>query len=71
VLAGGRCDPAAGARRKALCNPLGKGLTSTIIGQKLSTTSWFVAGIGIAKQTLELGQVKIVLELEKFETAEK
>jgi hypothetical protein len=34
---------------------------------ELSTTYWFVAGVGMVKQTVELGKTSVKLELEKVE----
>lgn len=36
-------------------------------GQKILSTIWMAEGVGIVKQFTDLGQVKITLELEKFE----
>lgn len=36
-------------------------------GTKIHTTYWFVANIGFVKQTADIGNMQITLELEKFE----
>jgi hypothetical protein len=53
--------------------PAGKYKTVTVKvdieqdGAKFTSTYWFVAGVGIVKQTFDIGGVKATLELEKFE----
>jgi len=44
-------------------------MTIKVAGQTVKATNWYADGVGIVKQEMDLGQVKMSMELKKFTAA--
>ena len=44
-------------------------MTMKVMGQTINATNWYADGVGIVKQTMDIGPLSVVMELKKFTAA--